>query len=65
MPIVSRTLTSLALRPDLGIGVQTWRVEAVDARGRLWKKGPFKATLAEAEVIRDAAVWDLAEEDAP
>ncbi len=63
MPITSRTLTPLAFREDLGPGVKTWRVEAVDARGRPWKKGPFKVTQVEAEIIRDAAVWDLIRRD--
>lgn len=63
MPIVSRVLKELATRSDLGPGVKTWRVDGEDARGRRWVKGPFKVTRAEAEAIRDATSWDLAEAD--
>ncbi len=63
MPVVSRTLTLLANREDLGPGIKRWRVDAVDALGRIWVHGPFSGTLAEAEVIRDAVVFNLAEAD--
>ena len=63
MPIVSSTLTLLANREDIGPGVKRWRVDGVDALGRIWVHGPFNGTQAEAEVIRDAVVWDLAEVD--
>ena len=63
MPIGPRTLTLLANRPDLGAGIKSWRVNARDARGRVWVDGPFKATLAEAEVKRDAVVFNLPEVD--
>ncbi len=63
MAIVSRTLTPLAFRPDLGLGVKRWRVDAVDALGRRWVHGPFSGTQAEGEVIRDAWTPDLAELD--
>lgn len=63
MPITSRTLTLLANREDIGPGVKSWRVDAVDTRGRPWVHGPFKVTQAEAEVIRDAVTFDLAELD--
>ncbi len=63
MPITSRTLTKLANREDRGPGVMRWRVDAVDAKGRRWVHGPFFGTQAEGDVIRDAVVFDLAEED--
>ncbi len=63
MPITSRTLTMLANREDSGPGIKRWRVDGVDALGRIWVHGPFSGTQAEAEVIRDAVVWDLAELD--
>ena len=63
MPIVSRTITLLANREDIGPGVKRWRVDGVDALGRIWVHGPFNGTQAEAEVIRDGVVWDLAEVD--
>ena len=63
MPIVSRTITLLANREDIGPGTKRWRVDGVDARGRIWVHGPFNGTQTEAEVIRDAVVWDLAEVD--
>ena len=63
MPIVSRALTALANREDIGPGVKTWRVNAVDALGRSWVHGPFKVTQAEGETIRDAVAFELAEAD--
>ncbi len=63
MAIVSRTLALLANREDIGPGIKRWRVDGVDALGRIWVHGPFSGTQAEAEVIRDAVVWDLAEVD--
>ncbi len=63
MSIVSRTLTLLAYREDIGPGIKRWRVDGVDALGRIWVHGPFSGTQAEAEVIRDGVVWDLAEVD--
>ncbi len=63
MAIVSRALTLLANREDIGPGVKRWRVDGVDVLGRIWVHGPFSGTQAEAEVIRDAVVWDLAEQD--
>lgn len=65
MPIISRTLTKLANREDLGVGIKRWRAEGVDGRGRAWAHGPFSAIQAEAEIIRDSA-WSteqLAEVD--
>ncbi len=61
MAIVSRALTLLA--NSKGPGVKRWRVDAVDALGRIWVHGPLSGTQAEAEVIRDAVVWDLGELD--
>ncbi len=58
MPIVSRTLTMLANREDIGPGIKRWRVDAIDALGGVWVHGPFSGTRAEAEVIRDATVFD-------
>jgi hypothetical protein len=56
MPIVSRVLTKLANREDLGAGVKRWRVDGVDSRGKRWTHGPFTAVEgAPAEAIRDAA----------
>jgi hypothetical protein len=55
MPIISRTLTKLANRDDIGPGIKRWRVDGVDGRGAGWVHGPFFGTQAEAEVIRDAA----------
>ena len=64
MPITSPlTLSQLANREDLGPGVKTWMIHAVDDRGRRWRHGTLKMTLAEAEVIRDAVVFNLAEQD--
>ena len=63
MPIVSRTLTLLANREDRGPGVKRWRVDATDARGRIWVHGPFFGTQAAGEVVRDAVAFDLAEQD--
>ena len=66
MPIASRTLTLLATRDDLGVGVKTWRVTGANLLGRPWKYGSFKVTQAEAEVIRDAITAEslgLAETD--
>ena len=63
MPTISRKITLLANREDIGPGVKRWRVDGVDALGRGWVHGPFNGTQAEAEVIRDAVVWDLAEVD--
>ena len=55
MPIVSRVLTLLANREDLGPGVKVWRADGVDGRDQKWYAGPMTATQAEAEVMRDAA----------
>ncbi len=63
MAIVSRTITMLANREDIGPGIKRWRVNGVDALGRIWVHGPFSGTQAEADVIRDAVVWNLAEQD--
>jgi hypothetical protein len=63
MPIISRTLTKLADREDLGVGIKTWRIDGLDAIGERWVYGPFNATQAEAEVLRDTVVWDLAGRD--
>ncbi len=63
MPIRFRTLTMLANREDIGPGIKRWRVDGVDALDRIWVHGPFSGTQAEAEVIRDGVVWDLAELD--
>ena len=63
MPIVSRTLTLLANREDLGPGIKTWRIDGVDAIGERWVYGSFNATTAEAEVLRDTVVWDLVGRD--
>ncbi len=63
MPIASRTLTLLANREDIGPGVKRWRVDGVDALGRIWVHGPFSGTQAEAETVRDGVVWNLAELD--
>ncbi len=63
MPITSRTLTELASREDIAPGFKRWRVDAVDAKGRRWVHGPFGGTLAEAEPIRDAVAFDLADLD--
>ena len=63
MPIISRTLTRLANRPDRGLGIKSWRIDAVDAVGRRWKHGSFLGTRAEGEAVRDTVVVDLAELD--
>lgn len=65
MPIVSRELTLLANREDIGPGIKRWRVDGADARGRSWLHGPFSGTQSEAEIIRDGA-WttqQLADKD--
>lgn len=64
MPIIPGSLKITELGdPGLGPGVKTWRIEAIDSRGRLWVQGSFKVTQAEAEAKRDAAVFDLVELD--
>lgn len=65
MPIISRTLTKLANREDLGSGIKTWRANGTDGRGRPWIHASFRGTQIEAEAIRDAA-WttrELANQD--
>ncbi len=63
MPILSRTLTKLANREDIGAGIKRWRVEGLDSRGRGWIYGSFLAIEADAEVIRSTVVWKLATAD--
>jgi hypothetical protein len=63
MPIVSKTLTKLANREDVGPGIKRWRVNGLDARGRIYVHGPFNGTQAEADVVRDSVVWELTEAD--
>jgi hypothetical protein len=63
MPIVSRVLTKLSNREDLGAGLKKWRVDAVDGRGRPWRHSAFLATQAQAEVVRDTVAFDLANQD--
>ena len=63
MPIESRTLQLLANREQDGPGIKRWRVDAVDALGRIWVQGPFNGTQVEAEARRDAAVFNLAGKD--
>jgi hypothetical protein len=63
MPIVSKALTKLANREDFGPGVKRWRVNGLDARGRIYVHGPFNGTQAEADVVRDSVVWELTEAD--
>ncbi len=58
MAIVSRVLTLLASGVDPG--VKRWRIDAVDALGRVWVHGPFNGTQAEGEAARDAVVFDTA-----
>ncbi len=55
MPIISRDLTLLANREDIGPGVKTWRADGVDGRGQKWCAGPMLGTQAQAEAMRDAA----------
>jgi len=63
MPIVSRTLTKLAERPDVQPGWAYWRVDGVDAKGRTYEHKGFGALQADAEIIRDTVTWDTAAED--
>ena len=55
MPIVSRILTILANREDIGPSVKRWRIDGVDGRGANWVHGPFTANQTDAEAIRDSA----------
>ena len=63
MPISSLNLQELATREDRGPGIKSWRIDGVDALGRPWGHGSFFGTRAEAEVVRDAVVFGLAELD--
>ena len=63
MPIVSRSLTFLADRPDLGTDIKRWRIDGTDALGFNWVYGPFNAIQSEAETLRDTVTWDLAGRD--
>ncbi len=63
MPIVSKTLTIVANREDLGPGIKRWRVDARDARGRNYVHGPLFGTQAEAELVQTTVSWDLTKVD--
>jgi hypothetical protein len=57
MPILSKNLTKLANREDLGAGFKKWRIDGKDARGRRYTHGPFGGTQIEAEAVRDSIDW--------
>lgn len=63
MPIVSRVLTKLANRADIGPGIKRWRVDGLDGRGQPWVHGPFFGTQAEGEIVRDAVFTTAQLED--
>lgn len=63
MPIVSRSLTSLGPRKDLGSGFEHWRFEGLGANGRRWVYVLVGAmTRADALAILPT-VWSKAEID--